>query len=140
MRDPGGNTDRAEKAEEACAHEPYCEISKVINERVKPGERIAFRSWYRYYLRADIIQCIVSDVQLVPETVTANSLRTAGTAYILIDKLQFPGPGLPPGLGIEPVVANHSFEFYEITDPPKEPSARCIEEQPGRWRVIKPTN
>jgi hypothetical protein len=132
-------SERVDKGEKACANDTYCEASQIVNSTVRPGERIAFRSWYRYFLRPDILQCIVSDIQL-PEGLTASSLRAAGTRYIFIDRFQFPNPEVPTGLAVEPVFENQLYAFYRITDPPPEVTSRCVEEQPGRWRVVKPAS
>jgi hypothetical protein len=102
---------------------------------VKPGERVLFRSWFRYYLRPDIIQCIAPFAQ--PMTVDADMIRRDGIAYIFVER-----HGYQTQLEVDPALAEVLYQdeiaiLYRVNAPLHDmASAVCQEERPGYWRVV----
>jgi hypothetical protein len=48
-----------------CAYDPVqCEISNHLNKIITPGERIFTNDFYRYWLRADLIQCALTSSEM----------------------------------------------------------------------------
>ena len=131
--------DYARDGIDACSRDQYCAISNMINRRVRPGERLAFFSYYMYYLRPDLIQCMVSEQELGKAGVTAASLRAAGTRYILLDRSQYRPLPIPADLAIRLIHEDQAFSFYQVEEASQDGSqtGRCVEERPGLWRVQK---
>jgi hypothetical protein len=129
--------ERARDGNVCWSQDPHCYISRMINLRLKPGDRLAFLSYYRYHLRSDIIQCSVPLAGL-SNGINPESLPAAGVHYILVDRSSHSMVPIPPEL-VEVVYEDAGFVFYKVASPVggSAPGATCTQTQPGRWVVVK---
>ena len=126
---------RYAEGEKACLGEEYCKLDKKINERLSPGSRLAHLSYYRYWLRPDILQCVVSPIAL-PSGISQKSINTLGIDYLLVDRANYGTDYAVDWSLLEPVFDyGPNFSLYRVRkrDSPNRPS--CVEVERGRWAV-----
>jgi hypothetical protein len=124
------------EGEKACLGEEYCKLDKKINERLSPGSRLAHLSYYRYWLRPDILQCVVSPIALSGRGISQKSINTLGIDYLLVDRANYGTDYAVDWSLLEPVFDyGPNFSLYRVRkrDSPNRPS--CVEVERGRWAV-----
>lgn len=127
-----------------------CQIASILNEEASPGARVFLGSYFRYWLRPDLIQC---SNRLEPEYDTLNALPTLearwsylyerGFRYLIVDKITHMGTfdkllnfeRLPDWLEIAPVFEATDVVAYRFgsTDPAHQVQFTCREVRPNVW-------
>jgi len=116
-----------------CIGEGYCEISETINDLLKPGERLLILSYYRYFLRADILQCAVTEVDTLGK-VSAEAAEKFGINYVFVDRTNYHQPDYPVDAAAFVLIKEtQRFRVYRAINPHPP---HCIEQRPGYWKAI----
>ena len=126
------------EGEKACRPEAYCELAEQINAALSPGSRLAYLSHYRYYLRPDILQCIVSPLALsqFDGWITAQSVKALGLDYVLVDRANY-GTNYAVDWSLLDLAFDYgpNFSLYRVRQRESAPRESCVEVEPGRWAI-----
>ncbi len=134
-------TKRAWLGEQSCQsaiwRDRHCEVEEIVNERANPGERLLLMAWSRYYLRPDILQCLIPfapsmhlDERLIQKT---------GMAYVLIDRSVMPIKEPIDERLFELLYEGGDLALYKIRDAFRDAAKGpvCREVHPDQWQVIE---
>ncbi len=134
------------------------EVAVTFSEIAPPGTRALLLGWYRYFFRADLIQCFASAFALEPgdygalEDLGADYLIPSGDGVGILKRLDRQVAArlgveyivrhkyLSPDFIIDPQVAHIIYEdptwsLYRIDLGGARPDLRCVATAEGRWRV-----
>lgn len=126
----------------------YCDAMTAINGAAKPGDRVYLMSFYRYWLRPDLIQCVLtsSGVPLGADERWAY-LYAQNVSFLLADKATHSAEidaldlSNPPGwLELKLLYSNGdgTLMAYQIkwVDPPTQISETCQQLNPPAWDIV----
>ena len=120
----------------------YCSASEAINIDAKPGDRVFFASFYRYWLRPDLIQCLKPSTNSFESNSNSFwlSLYQDGIKYLVFDSNTHIMPYIhevPSWLTLTPLFQGQTVSSYrlDVATPPVTPITQCIQQQPGLWIV-----
>ena len=128
-----------------------CRIAEVINEQASPEERIYLASYYRYWFRPDIIQCLngteesseLEEMGFAPES--WSHLYDHGYRYVVIDRIThdrifgiLDPEETPDWLAVATVFEDDPFVVYRLdaSDPSRQPQMICAQVELPVWQVI----
>ena len=128
------------QASEYCA--PLLELNSVADK----GDRIYFASYYSFWLREDLLQCLnavdeIADLEKSSNLVEA--LRSSGFHYIAVDRTSHPGiyrkfiESAAARSDVKKLVVTPNFKIYELPAPSSN-ARRCVEIRDGEWKLISP--
>ncbi len=127
----------------------FCPAVELLNERANPGERIFFLPFQRFYLRADLLQCIPNE----QETNTFRALEypdqrwryiyNRGFRYVIYfaadEKVKsiLEGGSMPEGLKITTIL-DSPYKVLQIDsdDSIKSPGTACEQVNPLTWEIL----
>jgi hypothetical protein len=134
----------------------YCRAMTALNNEAEPGTRVFLASWYRYWLRPDLLQCLsgATDYSSVKGQTSEDTMSSEahwlaiyerGFRYlladkssfsVLIDNLDIAHP--PPWLEIVPLFEEGHLAVYrlEFNDPPVGPLVECRQINAPAWDLI----
>ena len=136
---------------EVCGRDnTYCTELMTINDQAAPGDRVYQASYYSYWLRPDLLQCMrtMNDSFIESSNNIWLSLYHQGFRFLLIDKmthgyffdrLKLANP--PNWLNVTPLIQNQTIEVYRLdaNNPPSPPSAICQNRSGSSvWEVVTP--
>jgi hypothetical protein len=113
------------------------QIDDEVNARIPQGARILLGSYYRYFLRSDLLQCLVSVGDLDQRGLDADVIRRLGIEYVLNEKNGGTSATIDPNL-VQVLYQNEDWTLYRVQmskvsntiSPP-----RCVQSAEGRWIV-----
>jgi hypothetical protein len=132
-------TKRAWFGEQSCPpafwRERLCEVAEIINERANPGERLLLMGWSRYYLRPDILQCLIPFTRFMG--IDEQLIQKTGMAYLLIDREVRDVKQPMDGRLFELLYDEWPLTLYRVRDAARDAakSPACREVQPGQWQI-----
>jgi hypothetical protein len=141
--------------EAGCDREQYsadatCRIAEIINEDAAPHERLFLASYYRYWFRPDIIQCLngteeTSELEMISSAEDGWShLFQNGYRYVVIDELTHDWTAnllnldqVPDWLEVTEIFEDDPFVAYRLDslDPVRQPEVICSQIDPPGWGV-----
>jgi hypothetical protein len=139
-----------------CEMEQYnsdasCRIAEVLNAEAELGDRVYLATFYRYWYRADIIQCLNSTgetaefVEIEDVASRWTYLYEHGYRYVVIDAITHSDvlEGLdvqrePEGMDITTIFDEWPFVVYRISasDTSTVPQLICTQVDPPAWEVV----
>jgi hypothetical protein len=130
-----------------------CEAMEAINKVAKSGERVFLADYSRYWLRADLIQCVSTTQEISAIGSLINSeqrweylyqqgfrffLADTGTHKAVIDSLDLANP--PTWLTLKMLYSdeNETVKAYqlEVPSPPVQELNACRQVNPPAWDVV----
>lgn len=139
-----------------CEMETYdadatCRIAELLNEEAAQEERVFLAAYYRYWYRADIIQCLNSTQETdelgamdAPESAWTY-LYEHGFRYVVIDEITHGAylqtldiDQMPEWMAAEIVFEEWPFVVYRTDpiDPGRPPELICAQIDPPAWEVV----
>lgn len=110
-------------------------MAEAVNRVAPPGSRIAFLGFYRYFLRADLLQCVQGHkpFQDAGERVSADMIGPLGLDFILVEKASFGHYAIDAQIG--PVVFDDGkYRLYRAAGTAAK-AVRCTDRGHGDWRA-----
>lgn len=123
-------------------------VYEAINQSAEPGARVYLGSYYRFWLRPDLIQCLNGKVNSEISFDIANpekfwsQVYEHGFTYVFMDQSYPAFPALkavPDWMHIEMIYPQSGYGgAYRLTykNPPGSVKYKTIEVSPGAWDVI----
>jgi hypothetical protein len=125
-----------------------CQAMVAINHDAAPGARVFLASYYRYWLRADLLQCLSTQADLDIDGTPAVKWQTfyqRGFSYLLVDRstqgiflngLDLANP--PSWLKLVVLFQNDSIAVYRLyaIRPPSRQVETCRQVDPPSWDVV----
>lgn len=129
----------------------YCQATSVINSHAESGDRVFLASYYRYWLRPDLLQCVsgTGDYTKVIESNTNEerwlTLYQEGFLYLLadrhthaafLDNLNLDDP--PAWVELNLLYEDGKLRLYELdfNNPPASQLRTCRQIHPPAWDVV----
>jgi hypothetical protein len=120
-------------------------MAKRFNAELPAGARLALVGYYRYPLRADLLECLFSQKRL-EELITLGPTRVEaawrdGADYFVVDASTFPYArpdfdALPSWLRLEPVIQGDRIQAWRLRATAEAPRRQWACTRDGRaWRV-----
>jgi hypothetical protein len=128
-----------------------CRIAELINDDASPEERIYLATYYRYWFRPEIIQCLngtEDTVQLEGMELAAEGwshLYDHGYRYVVIDTLTHSSTlalldleQVPEWMDVATIFEDGPFVAYRLDslDPERQSEMICVQVDPPAWEVI----
>jgi hypothetical protein len=131
---------------EASAGDDIFEMARLLNASASPGSRIALMGYYRYPLRADLLECGFSQAQVASFGTMGKELPAEayleGADYLVFDlathKNAVPADfaGLPPWFRLEEIRKGARIWIYRLSGVPDDLPRRSKCVRDGRaWMV-----
>jgi len=131
-----------------------CEALTVVNNDAAPGDRVCLSTYYRFWLRPDLLQCIwrPSDASnpcpdgAQPEGGDWSRLFKLGFRYLVIDKVTFKSIAAlydpltaPSWLDVTTLFNDAGYAVFrlESKDPSRRPCITCQQVAPPAWDLVK---
>ena len=133
-----------------------CRAINLVNQRAMPGDRVYLGTWYRYWLRPDLLQCISNrDDMTTPGLGNAEAqwthLYERGFRYLIYERRYPYGTSnssmadvldasqAPAWLAITPLLIQDDYValHLESRDPSRLPLMTCRQVQGPAWDVVK---
>jgi hypothetical protein len=130
---------------------PNCRASGIVNQQATIGDRIYLGTYYRYWLRPDLLQCISGTNELL----TLYNLQTPeerwtylyerGFRYLIIDERTHASLAdlldvgqVPAWLVVVPLFDENEYVVFrlESPDPSHQPLMTCRQVNPPAWDVV----
>jgi hypothetical protein len=128
-----------------------CSELTAIDRDAQTGERVYLGSYFRYWLRPDLLQCVsTTDEQLTLTDLKTKEARweylvDRGFHYLVIDKathlqtanaLEIERP--PAWVDVVPIMRDERFTAYRLTsrDPARQPHFGCSQIAAPAWDVV----
>jgi hypothetical protein len=140
-----------EKINECDRDGVYCQASAFINRQAQAGDRVYLATYFRYWLRPDLLQCVnrISDNQIFHSKHTSDELWTSfyeqGFRFLMVDRtthaaffekfhLENPPAWLKPTI----LYQEGSLAVYQLDfkNPPISPLKTCRQVHPPAWDVV----
>ncbi len=127
-----------------------CRVLEVVNQDAQPGERLYLASYYRYWLRPDLLQCSAQPEDRqglgadTPEERWA-ALYQRGFRYLVIDRgthslllERYDPKRMPPWLTLVPLYSEGNYAAFRLdsSDPSHQPELVCRQVHPPAWEVV----
>jgi hypothetical protein len=133
------------------AHEEGCRAAGAVNGDAAAGDRVYLMGYYRYWLRADLLQCISRAADGSPASLPTSRERweqlfDRGFAYVMIDNTSHQAEAdlldpadTPSWLRVTLLFeeAEYTVLRLESTDSERRPSLCCRQETPPAWDVVE---
>lgn len=143
-----------------------CQALRVINREAKPGDRVLFANWFSYWLRPDLMQCMVTEsdgivYELTPQGEFTLSLHNElpskqsfddywiqiyenGFKYLVVyknDKIAILDSNSLNNLNwleLIPLYDDAKIKVFRLDfhNPPSSLKRECVETKPGLWNLI----
>lgn len=126
----------------------FCDAMQTINWKAAPGARVFNVSWYRYWFRPDLLQCISnrSERELFTNSTPDERwlmLYQRGFKYLFTDRavpeLDLEHP--PAWVKVQQLFKKDSFAAYYLDYnnlPEQKIIASCLQINPPAWQVVTP--
>jgi hypothetical protein len=130
---------------------PICRASGIVNQQGALGDRVYLGTFYRYWLRPDLLQCIngtgdggISSLQTPEARWTA--LYERGFRYLIMDETTHASTAAaldeaktPAWLELIPLFHEdkHTVLRLESSDPTRQPLMTCRQVNPPAWDVVE---
>jgi hypothetical protein len=140
-----------EKINECDRDGAYCQVSTFINHQAQAGDRVYLATYYRYWLRPDLLQCAntISDSKIFQSKHTSAerwaSFYEQGFRFLMVDRKthsafleKFPLENPPAWLKPTILYQEGSLEIYQLDfkNPPTSPLKTCRLVHPPAWDVV----
>ncbi|MDQ3817289.1 MAG: hypothetical protein M3362_06320, partial [Acidobacteriota bacterium] len=125
-----------------------CPSLVAINEQAGPGERVFLGTFFSYWLRPDLLQCMSNSdekaemVELETPELRWSYLYDEGFRFVVIDETtrdKLDPAQAPPWLKLVPLVRTGSFESFrlESLDSARTSRAVCQQTNASDWGVTR---
>lgn len=130
---------------------PYCKPLTAFNATALPGERVYFAGYYAFWLRADVLQCQATGLEIERVNMASDPasrwdyLAKRGFHYVIVDKtthakaLQVFNPsGAPPALKVSAALETPELLVLRIGAPENQRpfQASCIQRHAPAWDIV----
>jgi hypothetical protein len=130
----------------------YCQAMSVINHQAKPGDRVYLATYYRYWLRPDLLQCVngtrnyIEGISSFSHEKRWLSLYQQGFLYLMADRsthgavlddLKLESP--PAWLKLNLLYEGGQLTVYRLDfdNPPTSQLRTCRQIHPPAWDVVE---
>jgi hypothetical protein len=132
------------------ANDVWCRAAQPINGDAAAGDRVYMLSYYRYWLRPDLLQCVGDADGTLASLPTSRErwgyLFDRGFSYVMIDSTTHQAAAdlldpadVPPWLRVTLLFEEEQYTVIrlESTDSDRRPSTCCRQEHPPAWNVVE---
>lgn len=125
-----------------------CRIGQTINAESEPGDRILNLTYFTYWYRPDLTQCIVGLPSLSNET-NWQFILSNNVEYLVVNRQTHGQPyeqlmsNVPEWATLEPFFDQGQYQAFRIDiDETEMPTItyQCVEMSPNIWEVAEQTN
>ncbi len=131
---------------------PSCRASGIVNQQAAFGDRVYLGTYYRYWLRPDLLQCVSgSDEQRAMSSLQTPEARWTylyerGFHHLIIDERTHEATAalldvaqVPAWLAVIPLFDENEYAVFrlESNDPSRQPRMICRQVNPPAWDVVE---